>query len=207
MEILHEFFWVVTPVLLILITGGGRWRYTFLNPPLPGIFHFFYFRLAKLNPWIFHKTVLDPLEIPRPKTETPRQGKFHMLDTPGNSISSPLPPLHCLAFFWNSPFQRSKIKTWEILQLFLYYPWKFQPCLCPLTDRPQVSVWIFSGIAQAQEIATLAQYPLRSTFKTWNTIYKGYKGYIFFIWLVFYLSWYCPWRAGVVGFFCLTDIF
>ena len=29
------------------------------------------------------------------------------------------------------------------------------------TDRPQVSVWIFSGIAQAQEIATLAQYPYK----------------------------------------------
>ena len=26
---------------------------------------------TKLNPWIFHKIVLDPLEIPRPKSKTP----------------------------------------------------------------------------------------------------------------------------------------
>ena len=28
------------------------------------------------------------------------------------------------------------------------------------TDGPQVSVWIFSGIAQAQDVATLAQCPI-----------------------------------------------
>ena len=28
----------------------------------------------KLNPWIFHKIVLDTLEIPRPKTKTPGAG-------------------------------------------------------------------------------------------------------------------------------------
>ena len=41
----------------------------------PGIFHFFTLPLeisdkTKLNPWIFHKIVLDPLEISRPKTKT-----------------------------------------------------------------------------------------------------------------------------------------
>ena len=59
---------------------------------LPGIFHFFTLPLkipdkTKLNPWIFHKIVLDPLETPKPKTKTPENStsflinpwKFHML--------------------------------------------------------------------------------------------------------------------------------
>ena len=49
----------------------------------PGIFHFFTLPLeipdkTKLNPWIFHKIVLDPLEIPRPKTKTPRNFTFSL---------------------------------------------------------------------------------------------------------------------------------
>ena len=49
----------------------------------PGIFHFFALPMgiqdktklnpkAKLNPLIFHKIVLDLLEIPRPKTKIPK---------------------------------------------------------------------------------------------------------------------------------------
>ena len=115
MEILHEFLWVVIPVLLILITGGveeGRFEdILFWIPPAPCNFSFFLLWLplenpdtTKLNPWIFHKFVLDPfLEIPRPKTEIPGNST-HMLFLwypclPGNSISStlPLPPI------WISP--------------------------------------------------------------------------------------------------------
>ena len=32
---------------------------------------------TKLNPWIFHKIVLDPLEIPRPKLKTPGNSTAH----------------------------------------------------------------------------------------------------------------------------------
>ena len=40
----------------------------------PGVFHFFTLTLEipdkiRLNPWIFHGIVLDPLEIPIPKTD------------------------------------------------------------------------------------------------------------------------------------------
>ena len=35
------------------------------------------FQTKQLNPWIFHKIVLDPLEIPRPKEKTP--WKFHII--------------------------------------------------------------------------------------------------------------------------------
>ena len=52
-----------------------------------GISHFFTLFLeipdkTKLNIWIFHKIVLDPLENPRPKTKTPGNStpwKFHFV--------------------------------------------------------------------------------------------------------------------------------
>ena len=58
----------------------GGWG-TFLKTPL-GIFHFFtlprgFPEKTKLNPWIFHKIVLDPLEIPRPKLKTPGNSTAH----------------------------------------------------------------------------------------------------------------------------------
>ena len=60
---------------------GGLRIYIFEKSP--GIFIFFTLPLkipdkTKLNPWIFHKIVLDLLEIARPKTKTP-----------GNSLSIP----------------------------------------------------------------------------------------------------------------------
>ena len=33
---------------------------------------------TKLHPWQFHKIVLDPLEIPRLKTKTPRNSTFFL---------------------------------------------------------------------------------------------------------------------------------
>ena len=56
-------------------TGGGGLRIYFFEHP-SGILHFFTLPMeipekAKLKPWIFHKIVLDPLEIPRPKTKAP----------------------------------------------------------------------------------------------------------------------------------------
>ena len=64
--------------------------YFFENPP--GIFHFFTLPLeildkTKLNPWIFHKIVLDPLEIPRPKNKDPWKFHIYFLVTLGNSTS------------------------------------------------------------------------------------------------------------------------
>ena len=75
---------------------------------------------TKLNLWIFHKLVSDPLEIPRPKTKT------H-----GNST------LFFLGYPWN--FTSFLINLWNFHMLFLWYPWKFH-----ILDPP---VWIFSGIA------------------------------------------------------------
>ena len=55
--------------------GGVGLRIYFFETP-PGIFHFFTIPLEiagkrTLKPWIIHKIVLNPLEIPRPKTTTP----------------------------------------------------------------------------------------------------------------------------------------
>ena len=54
--------------------------YFFENPP--GIFHFFNLPLeipdkTKLNPLIFDRIVLDPLEIPKQKNKDPQQ--FHVI--------------------------------------------------------------------------------------------------------------------------------
>ena len=54
----------------------------YLFKKFAGIFHFFLlypwkFQTKQLNPWIFHKIVLDPLEIPRTKEKTP--WKFHII--------------------------------------------------------------------------------------------------------------------------------
>ena len=61
-------------VLLEKIQTGGL-RIYFFEKPL-GIFNFFTLPLkicdkTKFNPWIFHKIVLEPLKIPRPKAKTP----------------------------------------------------------------------------------------------------------------------------------------
>ena len=53
-------------------TGGLR---TYFIEKPPGIFHFFILPMeipdkTKLTPWKFHKFLLDPLEISRPKTKT-----------------------------------------------------------------------------------------------------------------------------------------
>ena len=76
--------WCVTHSVICLLGysrknpngGGGEvgLRIYFLEKP-PEIFHFFTLPLEiadkkKLSPWIFYKIVLDPLEIPKPKTQT-----------------------------------------------------------------------------------------------------------------------------------------
>ena len=65
---------------------GGSWGYTFLKSS-PGILYFFTLTLkvpgkTKFNPWIFHKIVLDPLEIPRPKAKTPWNSTLVFLGHP-----------------------------------------------------------------------------------------------------------------------------
>ena len=73
------------------IQTGGLRIYSFETPS--GISNFLTLHLeipdkTKLNPWIFHKIVLDPLDIPKPKTKTPGNStlfflghawKFHFL--------------------------------------------------------------------------------------------------------------------------------
>ena len=93
----------------------------------------------KLHLWKFHKFLLDPLEIPRPKTKTPgnstlfflgHPGKFHMLFhwyplEISHAIS--LIPLEipyaqppCLFFFWNSPMIRTKSKNLRNLPIYFF---------------------------------------------------------------------------------------
>ena len=65
--------------------GGGLRIYFLQN--LRGIFHFSTLPLVipdkiKLNPWIFYKIVLDPLKIPRTKTNTPKNFTLFFLGHP-----------------------------------------------------------------------------------------------------------------------------
>ena len=76
---------------------------------------------TKLNPWVFHKIVLHPLETWRSKAKIPGYSTLFFLVIPGNS-----------SLFLINP--------WKLHMLLLWYPWKFH-ILNP-------TVWIFSGIAQ-----------------------------------------------------------
>ena len=65
--------------------GGGGDDKNSGNPP--EICHFFTLPLeildkTELNPWIFHKILLDLLEIPRLKTKTPGNSTLFFLDQP-----------------------------------------------------------------------------------------------------------------------------
>ena len=169
MESLHEFSWVLSN-----LGRGWDWRYTFLNLPNPWNFSFFFYfsypwktqAQQSSTPQYSTKLCLDPLEISRPKTETPGNStcyffdprKFHILNHCPSyldffPISPPLAawkfhflklttPLPCLAFFWNSS---SKVKNQDLRNLAalsLISSLEI-PCQCPLSHRPQVSVWVF----------------------------------------------------------------
>ena len=89
----------------------------------PGIFHFFTLPLeipdkTKLNPWIFHKIVLDPLEIPRPKTKTHGNSTLFFLVTLGNSTE--IPPLE-IPYPQPAVWIFSGISQLIILHLVLFY--------------------------------------------------------------------------------------
>ena len=69
----------------------GRLRIYFCEN-CPAIFHFFTLSLeipdkTKLNHWIFHKIVLDPLKIPGPKTRPMEIPHYFFLVTLRNSTS------------------------------------------------------------------------------------------------------------------------
>ena len=75
-----------------------------MKPPL-GIFHFFTLPLeisgkTKLNPWIFHKIVLYPLEVPRLKTRDPGNSTLFFHDQPWKfsfPFIQPLETLHAIS--------------------------------------------------------------------------------------------------------------
>ena len=53
---------------------------SYSQPIMNKVFNFN--KLKKRNPWIFHKIVFDHLEIPRPKTKTPRNSTLFFLGYP-----------------------------------------------------------------------------------------------------------------------------
>ena len=88
----------------------------FWKPPSPWNFSFFTLPLeildkTKLNPWIFHKIVLDPSEI---STKAK------------NKVKTPLEILHYFLFLVT--LENSilfLIKPWKCQMQFFWYPWKF----------------------------------------------------------------------------------
>ena len=77
--------WAIPEKTQIGGEGGGVDDKNSGNPP--EIFHFFTLPLeildkTELNPWIFHKILLDLLEIPRLKTKTPGNSTLFFLDQP-----------------------------------------------------------------------------------------------------------------------------
>ena len=102
-------------------------------PPLPppGIFYFFTrplkFPEKILNPWIFHKIVLNPGKFQDQKQRPLEIPHYFFLVTLGNST-----------LFLFDP--------WKFHMLFLWYPWKFHILNPPSPPIPSPPVWIFSGI-------------------------------------------------------------
>ena len=87
---------------------GGVEDILFSTPP--GILHFFTLPLeipnkTKLNPWIFHKIVLDSLAIPTPKTKTPGNSTLFFLGHPWK-----------FHFVFNSKRRRSQICLVSVTQ-------------------------------------------------------------------------------------------
>ena len=126
----------------------------------------FFFTLA--TPGKSRHNKAQPLNIPQ-NCETPGNStcyffdprKFHILSQPPpflfgffpnipspSCLEIPFPqahhPLPCLAFFWNSP---SKVKNQDLKNFTALSLSSLEiPCQCPLTHRPQVSVWVFFWI-------------------------------------------------------------
>ena len=95
--------------LVLFQKKSGGWGYTLLKTSLE--FSFFTLPLeipdkTKLNPWIFHKIVLDPLRFQGPKQRPLEISHYFFLVTLGNSASFLINP-------------------WKLHLLFLWYPWKF----------------------------------------------------------------------------------
>ena len=92
--------------------GGWGWGYTVLKMPV----EFFIFFLSlevpgktKFSPCIFHKVVLDPLEIPQGQKQRLLEiTHYFFLVTLGNSTT-----------FLINPWK------FHSMWLFLWYPWKF----------------------------------------------------------------------------------
>ena len=126
--------------------GGDRLRTHFFENPR-GSFHIFTLSLkisekAQLNPWIFHKIVLDPLEIPRPKTKTPCNRT-----------------LFFLGYSWK--FHSFLLNPWKFHMLFLWYPWKFHilnpPCLDFFWNSPILCLSFLIFLVTSASIVTFSQ--------------------------------------------------
>ena len=88
---------------------GGCWLHAFLKNP----WNFSFFFLTSWNSWqnkaqswIFHKTELNPLEIPRPKTKAP-----------GNSTLSSLGRPWKFHVVKKEPLPNTKLTTWTVFGL------------------------------------------------------------------------------------------
>ena len=89
--------------------GGGVDYMPFWKTP--GIFLFFFLTSwnswqNKAQPWIFYKTELNPLEIPRPKTKAP-----------GNSTLSSLGHPWKFHVVKKEPLPNTKLTTWTVFGL------------------------------------------------------------------------------------------
>ena len=107
----------------------------------PGVFHFFTLTLeipdkTRLSPWIFHRFVLDPLEIPIPKTDP---WNFHII------------------FSWShfGYYILFLINPRNFHMLFLWYLWKFHILNLPSPPPPPPPplppfVYIYPGISHCR---------------------------------------------------------
>ena len=118
--------------------GGGRGLRIYFCENSPGIFHFFTLPLeipdkTKLNPWIFHKIVLDPFSPWKFQDQKQRPMEiphYFFLVTLGNSTSFLINPykFHVLFFSLEIPYTQPRPLFGFFLEqpnCFLSYIWLF----------------------------------------------------------------------------------
>ena len=120
-----------------------------LFPKPPRNFSFFTLRLeipdkTKFNPCIFHKIVLEPLEIPRPKTKTPGNSALLFLGHPWKFhfvFNWPLKIPHAISLIYTWEFHILKLPPPAPCLDFFCFFWKAQLQIFDLLSQCKINIW------------------------------------------------------------------
>ena len=129
------------------IQKGGIEDIIFPKPPRN--FSFFTLRLeipdkTKFNPCIFHNIVLEPLEIPRPKTKTPGNSALLFLGHPWKFhfvFNWPLKIPHAISLIYTWEFHILKLPPPAPCLDFFCFFWKAHLQIFDLLSQCKINIW------------------------------------------------------------------